>query len=442
MKSLVAFLLLALPLPAILAADSTYSVTFAPSAAPGELSIESNYFLWIPDGVTTIRGIIVHQHGCGEGAETGGLTAHRDLHWQALARKWDCALMGSRYLSAGANCRTWCDPRNGSNQTFLRAIDHFASESDHPELKQAPWCLWGHSGGGFWASLMQTIHPQRIVAIWLRSGTAFGYWQKGEIEKPRITPAVLRVPVMCNPGIKENEGRFINAWEGTLAMFKYYRARGAPIGFSPDPLTAHECGDSRYLAIPYFDACLAMRLPRNRASDQSLRPVDWYHHYLAPLLGTKAEPQVRFKGPRGISVWLPSREVARAWEEYVQKGATSDSTPPLPPMDLTASHQADGTIELLWNCQADLESGLQRFIILADGEQLASHPEEPVNRFGRPLFQGMSYHDTPASPVAEMKLVLPAGSLKAGARLSVIAVNSTGLRSRPSRAVQAEPGGQ
>ena len=442
MKPLIAFVLAAVLLPAMLAADSTYSVTYPPSKTPGELAIESNYFLWVPDGVTTLRGIIVHQHGCGEGAETGGLTAHQDLHWQALARKWDCALMGSRYLSAGANCRTWCDPRNGSNKTFLQAIDSFAAESGHPELKQAPWCLWGHSGGGFWASLMQTLHPQRIVAIWLRSGTAFGSWQKGEIEKPTITPAILAVPVMCNPGIKENEGRFINAWEGTLAMFKYYRARGAPIGFAPDPRTAHECGDSRYLAIPYFDACLAMRLPRGRKADPSLRPVDWSNHYLAPLLGTRADPQVRFDGPRGVSVWLPGRSVARAWEEYVQTGSTRDMTAPQAPSHLQARRQPSGSLELSWTCQADLESGLQRFLILADGEQIASHPQEPVNRFGRPLFQGMSYHDTPASPLAEMKLILPAGSVQPGSRLSVIAVNSSGLLSRPSRSVRADPGGE
>ena len=70
MKPLIAFVLAAVSLPAMLAADSTYSVTYPPSKTPGELAIESNYFLWVPDGVTTLRGIIVHQHGCGEGSTT------------------------------------------------------------------------------------------------------------------------------------------------------------------------------------------------------------------------------------------------------------------------------------------------------------------------------------------------------------------------------------
>ena len=62
---------------------------------------------------------------------------------------------------------------------------------------------------------------------------------------------------MCNPGVKEKPD---GPWTGTLATFQEYRAKGAPIGFAPDPRTGHECGDCRYLAIPFFDACLAMRL--------------------------------------------------------------------------------------------------------------------------------------------------------------------------------------
>src|SRR4051812_44517306 len=109
---------------------------------------------------------------------------------------------------------------------------------------------------------MQTMYPERIVAIWFRSGTAFARWEKGDIKRPTITDAVYAIPVMMNPGAKE-EGhkQFNGAWTGTLAMFKAYRAKGAPAGFAPDPRSAHECGDSRYLAIPFFDACLAMRLP-------------------------------------------------------------------------------------------------------------------------------------------------------------------------------------
>lgn len=91
----------------------------------------------------------------------------------------------------GESCRLWCDPRKGSNKTFLRAIGDFVKQSHHKELVDVLWCLRGHSGGAFWSSLMQTEFPERIAAIWLRSGTAFGYWEKGEIKEARHSRSYL-----------------------------------------------------------------------------------------------------------------------------------------------------------------------------------------------------------------------------------------------------------
>ncbi len=160
------------------AAGTYHEVTYPPSTEAGRLQFGVTYTLWIPEGVETARGIIVHQHGCGDGACRGGATAAYDLHWQALANKWNCALLGPSYRQGDhPNCRLWCDPRNGSGDTFLKALDDLAERSNHPELATVPWCLWGHSGGGFWASLMQVNHPQRIVAIWNRSGTAYSAWK-------------------------------------------------------------------------------------------------------------------------------------------------------------------------------------------------------------------------------------------------------------------------
>ena len=40
-------------------------VYYPPSTVKGELRLGVTYTLWIPDGVKTLRGIIVHQHGAG-----------------------------------------------------------------------------------------------------------------------------------------------------------------------------------------------------------------------------------------------------------------------------------------------------------------------------------------------------------------------------------------
>ena len=44
-----------------------YRVRYEASKLPGELIFAVNYTIWIPEDVKTLRGIVVHQHGCGEG---------------------------------------------------------------------------------------------------------------------------------------------------------------------------------------------------------------------------------------------------------------------------------------------------------------------------------------------------------------------------------------
>jgi len=72
--------------------------TLKPEGPVGR-KIDSLFHLtfWIPAGVKKLRGVIVHQHGCGEGSCKSGLTGAYDLHWQALAKKHACALLSPTY---------------------------------------------------------------------------------------------------------------------------------------------------------------------------------------------------------------------------------------------------------------------------------------------------------------------------------------------------------
>ena len=430
MRSLLALLLLPL---AAFADGARHSVSYPASDKPGELILPATYNLWLPEGVKTVRGVIVHQHGCGEGSNKGAVTAADDLHWQALARKWDCALLGPViHQPEKADCRLWSDPRKGSGRAFLKALKDLGQASGHPEVAEAPWCLWGHSGGGSWASILQAEHPERIVAIWFRSGTAYAYWQNEEDGKPGrygppvvLPPEAYGIPMVANPGVKENgDKRFNGAWTGGLAMFKAYRAKGAPIAFAPDPLTSHQTGDQRYASIAFFDACLALRLP---ASGNTLRKIDPSKGWLSPLLGSEAKPAGEYVGDKADANWLPDAAFAQAWTEYVKTGATNDTTPPPAPFNIATKATAEG-VELTWDAHADFESGLRQFLIKKDGQVVGRVPEKLVNPFGRPLFQGMSYGDTPTQPLAAMRFVDKGA--QPGAKYEVVAVNSVGLESK------------
>jgi hypothetical protein len=323
------------------AAGRYLKVDYPASTTSGELQVAVTYTLWIPDGAPRLRGIIVHQHGAGTTASIEGSTAAYDLHWQALAKKWDCALLGPSYhvlnekidLTPGGS-ELWFDPRRGSEKTFLKALGELAEKSGHPELGSVPWVLWGHSGGGIWSDVMTTLHPDRVVAAWLRSGSAAMFRTKPEFPQPPVPAAAYGVPTMCNPGEKEQKR---GPWIGPLATFQEYRLEGAPIGFAPDPRTGHECGDSRYLAIPFLDACLAIRLPDKGGDDRTLKPVDMSTSWLAALMSEEAKPAADFKGNPAAAVWLPNAAVARAWVEYVKTGAVGDTTPPPAPFHVQVS---------------------------------------------------------------------------------------------------------
>ncbi len=406
-----------------------YRVRYQGSPKPNELGFSVSYTIWIPPGVTVLRGLIVHQHGCGEGSCKSGQTGAFDLHWQALAKKHDCGLMVPTYEQPDkANCQLWCDPCNGSDQAFQQSLIDLGMQSSHPELSSVPWAIWGHSGGGYWAGGMVLLHPERVAAAWLRSGVPPLTSADGKPSSFAISAAALNVPLMCNLGTKEGvtvkDGQFAGVWKGAEAFFVALRGKGGLIGVSIDPLSSHECGNQRYLAIPWFDACLSARLPVK--NDGSLKPMSYQDSWLTHM----AEDPTNFAKPVGIagyqgaldrSIWLPNKSVAKAWMQYVTDTGVTDATPPPAPTNLRV-HGA----ELSWDAEADLESGLASFIIERDDQFLANVPELGKNRFGRPVFQMLQYSDTPVQPLVRMQFTDATAEPGKSYDYRVIAVNTVG----------------
>lgn len=418
------------PLPP---AEAPYArVRYAPSTNTGELVYGVSYTAWIPPGVTTLRGVIIHQHGCGEGACKAGQTAAFDLHWQALARKHACALLGPSYEQPEkADCGLWCDPRNGSEKKFLQALDELAAKSGHPELARVPWALWGHSGGACWAGTMLMLQPDRVVAAWLRSGLPRFVPREGSSQPPLAIPAAAyTVPVMCNLGTLEGvtvtTGRFARLWQSIEPFCKEFRATGGLIGVAIDPHSSHDCGNSRYLAIPWFDACLTARLP-DKAGDATLKPAPTAGAWLAPFPGGTPQPAAQFAGDAKAANWLPNERVAKAWYEYMKDGNVSDPTPPPAPAQVKRAGN-----ELTWSAEADLESGIAAFIIERDGAELARVPAKPVGSIGRRIFQNNNYSDTPTQPLAEMRYLDTTAKPGERHRYTVSTLNSVGLKSPPT----------
>lgn len=409
-----------------------YRVRYEASTESGELPYAVNYTVWIPHDVETLRGVVVHQHGCGEGSCKSGLTGAYDLHWQALAKKHDCALLGPSYEQPnGADCQMWCDPRNGSDATFQKCLVDLGKKSGHPELASVPWALWGHSGGGHWAGGMVLLHPERVAAAWLRSGVPLlkPNPARPTIKVHNLPDAALKVPIMCNPGTKEGvtvkDGRFARVWPANEVFFYGVRGSGGLIGVAVDPLTAHECGNQRYFAIPWLDACLTHRLPKQRGKTLMEMPTN--EGWLASPTGFKAVPARQYKGDPLKAAWLQNEELAQGWMQYVKDTAVTDTTHPPAPTNL----QVKGN-KLTWEAEADVESGLAHFVIERDGKFLAKVPEDGKNRFGRPIFQNLQYSDTPTQPLVPMEFTDRQQQPGRKHSYRVLTVNTVGLKSKPS----------
>lgn len=417
-----------------------YRVRYEASTEPGELIFPVNYTIWIPPGVRELRGVIVHQHGCGEGSCKSGLTGVYDLHWQALAKKHESALLAPSYEQPEkADCQMWCDPRNGSGDAFRKCLSDLGKKSGHPELPAVPWALWGHSGGGHWAGGMVLLYPDRVAAAWLRSGVPLLKPDPARTNiKPHTVPdAALKVPLMCNLGTKEGvtvkDGRFAGVWPTNEVFFNELRGKGGLIGVAVDPLTSHECGNQRYFAIRWLDACLTARLPKT--SGEPLREMPTDIAWLAAPTGTEAIPVANFEVDPFKAAWLPNEAIARVWMQYVKDTAVADISPPPAPTNLRMQGN-----ELRWDVEADLESGLARFIIERDGKLLAHVPEEgsSKNPFGRPIFQNLQYSDTPTQPLVPLQFVDSLTEPGKTYIYRIYAVNTVGLKSSPSDALVKE----
>lgn len=405
------------PAAALLLAHAGRAATFDVSVPPkdGEKYKSADFRVWVPDGVKTVRAVIVRQHGCGR----NGIDHADDLQWQALAAKYDAALLSS-WFQHGKECRDWFDPANGSERAFLAALKQFAEKSRQPELETAPWAIWGHSGGAVWACHMTNKHPARVVAVWARSQALTEY-----------VPEALRVPIVFNYGEGEKTGKFETVHKNSHAAFTTYRPKGAVWAVAVDPKSSHDCRNSRQLAIPFFDKMLAARLPKDGVK---LRPV---HEGLfwrgeAGTLATLS-PEVSRGNPLADS-WLIDKEFAGKWQEYCKTGAVADTTPPPAPTGVQAV-AGDKGVSLTWKAVADPDGGLKEFVVYRNGERVGAVGGEKTKANPGGFVQAWNYGDEPEprSPKFEF-----ADGGKAGDRYEVAAVNHAGLESKKSEPATAK----
>ncbi len=430
----------------ISARAATYNCTIHPRS--GDAFGKAHYRIWLPEETPEIRGIIFRQHGCGMGARQFGLEHADDIQWQSLAQKHGFALMGSQLWAPEEDCSTWTMPEDGSANAFLTAIQIFANASNHPELEQAPWCLWGHSGGAIWTVNMAYMFPERMVAAFPRSGglSPIGRsYTRSQPKTPDSNPATLQVPIVFCYGEKEfQEGnRFYNLIAGVHEVFEYGRKHHAPWTLAVHPDSEHENSQSRQLAIRFFDRMISKRLPdpaNSKGNTSSLLALPNKKHWVGLNDSLEVFEASFLQAPIHLSSYLIDEKFAREWKAFSRFGDIEDTTPPPPPYHIRVDKEGSNAF-LQWDAFADIESGIQSFRVYKAGNLIGEIAGE-LNRRWNPTgaIHAWNYSDQPLNGQAMPAMNFQdrnAGHAEAE-DYSVATVNKAGLESKRTQGISLQ----
>lgn len=256
--------------------------------------------LSIPEGLTTIRGILVVSNGSGGDTRT----FFNEVWYGEFLYLHDFAFLGAKGFSSHVE----------SLQVMLHALQQMAKDSNHPELLNVPFVTTGFSAGGGFASRLLVELPERVIA-------SVPVSSRLNFTGITVSTAIKQTPALVISGELE---KFEQAVEPNLAT---YRPQGALFGW----MTVQGAGHARYgqeiLAMPLLDTAVRLRYPANgdvRQGPLKLKTLDPASGWIADNTTWKSglvtiAAAKQFKGDITRSSWLPSEDIAfiyRAFGSY------------------------------------------------------------------------------------------------------------------------------
>jgi hypothetical protein len=281
--------------------------------------------LWIPAGVTTLRGAIVDPANPRVGSDPANSSV---AVWEETFRELDCAHIGMILK----------DMNRGNRPAILHgaliaALAEFSEKSGHREIESMPLCFAGMSRGGGWSVSTAFRMPERAVAYVSVVG-----W----IADPKSEEALLRIPGLFVIGGVPDAFKMLDA------IPKDYdpgRRRGALWALALQWGAAHDWNNADGLVVPFLDDLFHLRVPApgapagGRVELKALKPEDGWLGDRSTWDGNFAAvaPWADYRGDRAAAVWLPDRKLAFLWRSFVSKDppvrievSTSDGKAKLP----------------------------------------------------------------------------------------------------------------
>lgn|GEM_PF-1539458 len=338
--------------------EALYTITLKGEDCP--FADYAEYGIYLPPKWEKLRGILILQHGCG--MEQFGITRNKDLQYQAFAKKWGLLVIET---ALHGDCGVWHHPENGSAAAIFKVIAEVASEQHHPELASLPLLIFGHSSGGHWTLAMLRDYPEKILAAVTYSAAWDPQWDYMSVAAG--VPLLLR-----HAG--QNDAPTCLCEATAVHTFAKMRKMDGYTAIAYNPGQNHNLAYIRHMSIPFFEAALKQRLPE--AGSTKMRSVDASGCWLGNPDTFELIKESEYKGSDKAS-WcrLLDKEIAEKWKEYVMTNDIVDTTAPDAPYDIVADKTAENMYQVSWKADADIESGISKFRIFLDGEQIGMIPE-------------------------------------------------------------------
>jgi poly(3-hydroxybutyrate) depolymerase len=280
----------------------------APTPPPGPGSIEgvaapgSNYEIaefrfWAPPDAAPLQAILVLVPG----SNGDGRAAADDSVWQSFAKSHHVALIACHFKDKAHPqnfIEAYVNVSQGSGQALLDAVNTFAARSGHQELTTAPFLMWGMSAGGQFNYEFTAWKPERVAAFVVNKG--------GIYFSALLSPEARAVPGILFIGGKDLESRI---WT-ISGLFAVNRRGGALWSLTNEPGAGHVVGQSRDMALAFYDDILPMRVGPNGA----LKRVAENAGYTGDLKTKTYTAIGEGKPSTEPNSWFPTERIAKAWQ--------------------------------------------------------------------------------------------------------------------------------
>lgn len=270
---------------------------------------EVKFDLWIPEGIGTVRGIVVMTgHGSGE-----GLFRRPDM--RQLARDLHLALF--KFVGNPMQRGFW--PRS----LLYDRLKDFGARSQHPELVNAPLFLYGHSNGTGFSAIFTATEGARVWGwVSMRPGTTFQVYQ----------PGAAQVPGMVIFG--EDDGFFARpSKEENMAVVEAMRKKHHALWhYAVEPKTGHGPGEKTWpLVFSFLRHSFAARVPADADASKGpvkLNEISVETGHLGQNWNAKTgdyqtlpiAPFADFTGDKSTASWLLNAAYAADWQTFQRDG--------------------------------------------------------------------------------------------------------------------------